>query len=116
MHEGVYTEQIVQAILEGVKAQGGGRILKARVVVGEMLHLQADAVRLHYEALAKGTPLEGSELDLVEAKVRLRCRACGAESEPEDHHLLQCPCGSREVEVLAGRGVQVESVEVDDGV
>ena len=114
MHEGVYTEQIVQAILEGLKQHPEGKVLKARIRVGEMLHLQPEAVKLHFDSITRGTRLQGAELEMAEEHVKVRCRACKAESEPADHHLLVCrACESRDVEVLAGRGVRVESVDLE---
>jgi Zn finger protein HypA/HybF involved in hydrogenase expression len=71
---------------------------------------------MHFSALAQGTPLAGVELELVEAPVELSCRACGKRSHPEDHHLLVCAaCGSREVEVLEGRSVVVERIDLQEG-
>jgi hydrogenase nickel incorporation protein HypA/HybF len=116
MHEGVYTDQIAEAVQAQLAAHPGAKPLKVRVKVGEMLHLQPDAVRMHFSALAAGTPLAGLELDLEEAPVELGCRACGKHSHPEDHHLLACAaCGSRDVEVLEGRSVVIERIDLVEG-
>ena len=40
-----------------------------------------------------------------------RCRSCGASFELTDSILL-CPCGSADVEVLAGRDLKILSMEV----
>ncbi len=115
MHEGAYTDQIAEAVRAQLAAHPGTRPLKVRVKVGEMLHLQAEAVRMHFSALAQGTPLAGLELELEEAPVELSCRACGRKSHPQDHHLLDCAaCGSRDVEVLEGRSVVVERIDLQE--
>jgi len=116
MHEGVYTDQIAEAVQAQLAAHPGTKPLKVWVKVGEMLHLQADAVRMHFGALAEGTPLAGVELVLDEAPVELKCRACGALSQPTDHHALACAaCSSRDVEVLEGRSVVVERIDLQEG-
>ena len=40
-----------------------------------------------------------------------RCRSCGTSFELSDPILL-CPCGSADVEVLAGRDLRILSMEV----
>jgi hydrogenase nickel incorporation protein HypA/HybF len=114
MHEGVYTDQIAQAVLDALKAHPGAKVKKVQVKVGEMLHLMPDAVRMHFAAITQGGPLQGVQLDLIEVHVKVRCRACGHEGEPHDHHALACEkCSGRELEVLAGRGVAVESIDLE---
>ncbi len=114
MHEGSFTEEIVQAILKELGDRPGQHASRVRVRVGEMLHLQSDAVRLHFGLLTKGTGLEGAELELEEVPVRVRCRGCGAEGPVEDHHLLACPvCGEARVVVLEGKDVFIQSVDLE---
>ena len=116
MHEGAYTDQIAEAVQAQLAAHPGAKPLKVWVKVGEMLHLQAEAVRMHFSAQAEGTPLAGVELELMEAPVGLKCRACGCQSHPEDHHALACAgCGSRDVEVLEGRSVVIERIDLQEG-
>lgn len=114
MHEANFTENIVQTILDELRKAPPGQARRARVVVGEMLHLNADSVRMHFEQMSLGTPLEGVALELVEEPVRLRCLNCGWSGEAEDHHLLFCSsCSSIAVDVLSGRDVIIDEVEVE---
>ena len=112
MHEGNFTEQIVEAILSELKGYSAGRPERIKVRVGEMLHLEEESVRLHYEILTKSTVLEGVPLDLQPVPVSLRCEVCKTESEAEDHHLLMCPkCHSFEVQITGGDQIEIEAIE-----
>lgn len=109
MHEGHFTEQIVEAVLKELDGAAVDREAAILVSVGEMFHLVSESVQLHYGILTKGTPLEGTVLILEEVPVEVVCRQCGERGGVEDHHLLLCSkCGSQEVEMVAGHEVTVE--------
>ena len=54
---------------------------------------------------------DGARLDLNVQPGSARCRSCGDSFELHDLILL-CPCGSADVEVLAGRDLRILSMEV----
>jgi hydrogenase nickel incorporation protein HypA/HybF len=66
-------------------------------------------MRFCFELVTAGTPLEGAALEFDQPDGRGRCRTCGADVELPDLILL-CPCGSADVEVVAGRELAVASV------
>ncbi len=115
MHEGNFTEQIVEALLSELSPYAGARPKRVCVEVGEMLHLIPETVRAHYEMLTRGTPLAGAELELQEVPVRVLCDMCGQRGTVEDHHVLLCPCcGASRVKVLSGREVIIRSIELEE--
>ena len=98
MHEANFTSEIVHTILSELTKAPAGKPKSVKVVVGEMLHLIPVSVNMHFDLLVRGTRLEGTMLELQEARVRIRCGKCGREGGVEDHHLLMCEsCGSLEV-------------------
>lgn len=114
MHEGNFTQQIVEAILDALKPCARQKPKQVRVRVGEMLHLVPDSVQMHYQVLTRNTVLEGVELLLEEEPVRITCRSCGKSGGVEDHHLLLCgSCGSREVDLTAGEDVIIDEIELE---
>jgi hydrogenase nickel incorporation protein HypA/HybF len=114
MHEAKYTEQIVEAIIRELGRYDGARPKKIKVLVGEMLHLDPEAVAFHYGVITKNASLQDVELELEEIPVKIHCRACGWEGHPEDHHLLQCEkCGSLEADLLNGQEIIIEKVEAE---
>ncbi|MEI8344882.1 MAG: hydrogenase maturation nickel metallochaperone HypA, partial [Candidatus Omnitrophota bacterium] len=73
MHEGGFTGRIVATILEELKKFPGQKVLRVKVLVGEMLHLEPESVKMHYQLLAKGSALEGVELELEQVPVTVEC-------------------------------------------
>ena len=111
MHEGHFTEQIVDAIVQEIKKYPGRKVKSVTVKVGEAYHLMPDSVLMHYELITKGTALEGATLDLVEEPMRVVCDQCHQQGPVEDHHLLLCSfCNSRQVRPVAGDKVTIEQV------
>lgn len=108
MHELAITQGVVDAILEKT---GERRVTVVRVKVGRLAGVVPDAIRFCFELVTAGTPLEGSILEIDEPGGVARCRSCGDDFGLADAILL-CRCGSADVEILAGRELQISSVEV----
>jgi hydrogenase nickel incorporation protein HypA/HybF len=108
MHELALAESIVDAVAEHV---GDARVVAVRLRVGRLAAVLPEALCFCFEVCAEGTPLEGASLHITDAPGRGVCRACGAEIEMGDL-LATCPCGSAGVEVIGGRDLRIESVEV----
>jgi hydrogenase nickel incorporation protein HypA/HybF len=82
-----------------------------RLEVGGLSGVVPDAMEFCYELLISGTPLEGSTLVIDQTRGAAHCRSCGRDFALSDLILL-CPCGSAEVDVVAGRELKVRSVEL----
>lgn len=116
MHEGHFTEQIVEAILQGLSEKSVVNPSRVKVRVGEMLHLEAESVLMHFRAITARTCLEKTELELESVPVLVRCRQCGEEGGVSDHHFLMCEtCESREVELIEGGDVVIEEITGEQG-
>ncbi len=113
MHEGQFTEKIVDAILLELKKFPGQKPKSVLVKVGEVFHLVPEAVKMHFEVLTKGTSLEGVLLDLQEESMEVYCPHCKKTTFVEDHHLVACPfCYAVDVTPIRGNQITVESIEL----
>ncbi len=108
MHELAITESVVAAVAERVD---GARVTRVALAIGRLSGVVPDAVRFCFDLCAKGTPLEGSRLEIVEVEGRARCRECGA-LQVVDDWLALCGCGSADLDVSAGRELRIREVEV----
>ena len=106
---------IATAVLNTALRHAGDRgVTSVGVRAGGLRQVVPDSLRFYFEVVARDTPLEGARLELVEVPVRLGCRTCGAEWEP-DWPLFRCPeCASATVTVLAGEELEVEYIEVEE--
>jgi hydrogenase nickel incorporation protein HypA/HybF len=113
MHEAA----IIEALHEQVEAlvPAGRRLVEVHVEVGELEHLDGEVLSAMWGAAVEGSGLAGAALRVTRTALRVRCRECGAEFAPEDPFLLLCPaCGVARPEVLAGGGVLLRSLEVEE--
>jgi hydrogenase nickel incorporation protein HypA/HybF len=108
VHELALTQSVVDLVAQRTR---GRRVLSVRVEVGSLSGVVPDAMLFAFDLAILGTSLEGAALDIEETAGRIRCHDCGAESASPDL-LLLCPCGSADVEVVAGRDLRVLSVEL----
>lgn len=108
MHELSIAESVVDAVLERT---GNRHVSTVRLQVGRLSGVVPDALTFCFELATAGTALEGADLQIESPTGRAHCRDCHQDFALDDLILL-CECGSADVEVTAGRELQVMSVEV----
>lgn len=108
MHELSIAESIVEAVLDRTGEQ---HVTAVRIQIGRLSGVTPDALTFCFELATAGTALEGAALEIEHCAGRVRCRSCDRVAESNDLILL-CPCGSADVDVVAGRELQLTSVEV----
>lgn len=101
-------ESVVDAVVERL---GNEHVAVVRLAIGTLAGVDVDALRFSFGVCAKGTSLDGAELEIRTITPRARCRACGTEHAPRS--LVEpCPCGSFDRELLAGDELRLLEVEV----
>jgi len=120
MHEYSVVRELLSLLLprlEGVP----GAIETVFLRKGELLVLSDRALEGAFEVLAAGTRLEGARLSIEPVEACLSCPSCGYEGPAERltdeafHFaipILSCPRCKGEVEVVSGRELAVDRVEV----
>jgi hydrogenase nickel incorporation protein HypA/HybF len=108
MHEMAITQSVVDAVCEHA---AGRRVHSVKLEVGELCAVVPDSMLFCFELATQGTVADGAFLDLDMQPGAARCRTCQRTFDLHDLILL-CPCGSADVEVLAGRDLRILSMEV----
>jgi hydrogenase nickel incorporation protein HypA/HybF len=108
MHEMAITQSVVEAVCEHA---AGRRVHSVKLEVGALCAVVPDSMQFCFELATEGTVADGARLDLDVQPGAARCRSCGQGFELRDFILL-CPCGSADVEVVAGRDLRILSMEV----
>lgn len=117
MHELAVTENILKVAISEAERNGARRITKIKLRIGAFTMVDPECVRYYFSLIGKDTMAREAVLEVKKTPLRLRCRACSGELEipEEDLPLFACTsCGSTEVEILSGRELFVESIEVED--
>ena len=72
-----------------------------------------DLLESAFEIYKRGTLAESARLEIVRVPVRVRCPDCGGESMREDSDFSCTACGSRRVEIVEGRELIVETIDLE---
>ncbi len=115
MHEMGIAQQMVTIALESIpEDEETPRVQTMNLRIGSMAAVVEDSLRFCFEIITKDTPLEGTALVIEHVPLKLRCSACGNEWETETP-AFRCPaCSSGEVEIIAGRELDIDSLELAD--
>ena len=108
MHELAIAESVVDTVTQRLP---GAKVTCVRLEIGALSGVVPDSIRFCFDLATEGTGLAGARLEITEPPARCRCRACGAEFQP-DSPVVLCPCGSPDVAVLSGEQLKIVSVQV----
>lgn len=114
MHELGIMTGVMDAVTKSAHDAGADKVLKVTLSVGEMTECIQDALEFAFEALTEDNPfVRDAELTINMIKPKSRCLECGAEFEHDRFHMFCPECDSFATELLAGRELQIDSIEVD---
>jgi hydrogenase nickel incorporation protein HypA/HybF len=110
VHELGITRNVVAIVSE---AANGRRVSRVTLEVGKLAGVMPDAIAFCFDAVAKGTPIEGAVLEIREIEGRCRCRTCGSEFTTPAL-FTPCPCGSQSLERLSGEELNIKSMQLEE--
>ena len=114
MHELGIMTGVMDAVTKSAHDAGADKVLKVTLSVGEMTECIQDALEFAFEALTEDDPfVRDAELTINMIQPKSRCLECGAEFEHDRFHMFCPECDSFATELLAGRELQIDSIEVD---
>ena len=113
MHELSLVASVFDILEEKAREHGASRVTKIVLKVGVMSGVVPDLLESAFDSYTKGTLAEEARLEIVRVPVKLRCPDCGGETAREDTDFSCAACGSRRVEIVAGRELVVETIELE---
>jgi hydrogenase nickel incorporation protein HypA/HybF len=113
MHEFSLMQSVLEQVDSTARKAGAEQVTEIRLVIGEMREVVPSALEFAFEALAPGTLSENALLTTTTVRPRSRCVQCGHEYE-HDRFTWSCPvCDSLATELLAGKELYIDTIEVD---
>ncbi len=113
MHELGLMTGVMGVVTQAAEEAGAVRVTDISLSVGEMTEAIEDALVFAFEALSEGTICEGAALHVNMGKPASRCLECGAEYEHDRFHMTCPTCESPFTELIAGKEMKIDSIEVD---
>ncbi len=105
--------QIIEIATESIPADAGNvRVEKINLKIGKLAAVVPDSLRFCFDIAVKDTLLEGAQLEIRELPVTARCRECDMQWTIESPAFVCDNCGSGSLEILSGRELDIESIEI----
>lgn len=113
MHELSLIASVFDVLEEQAREHGAARVTRVVLRIGVMSGVVPDLLESAFEIYKRGTLAESARLEIVRVPVRVRCPDCGGESMREDSDFSCTACGSRRVEIVEGRELIVETIDLE---
>lgn len=116
MHELGIMTGVMESSVASAKAAGASKVIKISLSVGEMTEAIEDALVFAFEVLIEQQEYSlcaGAQLEITMVRPRSSCLECGAEYEHDRFHMTCPDCGGFATKLIAGRELQIDSIEVD---
>jgi hydrogenase nickel incorporation protein HypA/HybF len=114
MHELSIAQALVEQVEAAAKKEHALHVVRVVIAVGALSGVDAESLRALFPLVAEGTVADGAELVVEPVAARVKCRACGHEAQTDEAFFIGCAaCGSRDVEVSAGRELNIRTVELE---
>ena len=129
MHEWALAEAILTSAKELAEKEKLREVTEVTIRIGELQQVEPSILRFALSEMKRDI-FKKAKFRILKAKTTLKCRVCGTTWQfnikkldeqtaeaihfvPEvAHTYIKCPkCGSRDFEILNGRGVWLESVK-----
>ena len=115
MHEMGIAEQIKANAMAALPGDHGHlAVKKIRLKVGALAAVKPESLRLCFELISKGTPFEQATLEIEEIPAVARCRKCQRQWTLKEPVLTCATCENSTVDVISGRELNIESMDVLD--
>ena len=115
MHEMGIATEIVRIVIDSIPADmPNSKVARINLKVGKLAAVVPQSLLFCFDIAAKETAAEGAQLSIEEIAVSARCNACAQRWEVSEP-VFQCPeCAGTSVEMLTGRELDIESIELEE--
>lgn len=112
MHELGIAKDLFAKVRAKAKENKLKRITRIKIKLGEASAVEKEFLRHSFiDHILPGSIAEGAALEIAKEEVKARCETCDKSISVQEAG-LSCPhCGGRELEIISGKDVYVESIE-----
>jgi hydrogenase nickel incorporation protein HypA/HybF len=113
VHELSLVASVIEVLEENAREHGAARVTRVVLRVGVMAGVVPELLESAFDTYKKGTLAGSARLEIVRVPVKLRCPGCGGEAVREDADFSCAACGSRRVEIVEGRELVVQTIDLE---
>ncbi|MER2606023.1 MAG: hydrogenase maturation nickel metallochaperone HypA [Siculibacillus sp.] len=113
MHEMSLMESVLEIVEDEARKAGATKVKAVRLDIGELSHVEPEAMRFCFEAVVRGTIAGEAVLEIVRVPGQGWCIDC-SETVALSERFGACPkCGNHRVQMTAGDDMRVAELEVE---
>ena len=113
MHELAITQSMFDIVLKQAEQVQAKKVTKINLVIGEMTGVVSESVQFYLDFLTKDTVAEGAVVSIKIVPLKAQCRNCNQTFEVKEFDWTCPDCKGGSVEIIDGKELFVESIEVD---
>lgn len=117
MHELAVAESLIKIIGEEMAKHNLGKLLKVKIVYGQISAIVPEALDTAFEVLTHGTPMAEAIIEMEQKPLQVRCRQCEHEFCPDKDDVVFMPCPKCAAEmghtIIAGRELYIDHIEAE---
>lgn len=112
MHEMSLAQGVIDIVAEAARAHRAARILRVRLRIGALSHVEPEALRFCFDVVARGTAAEGAALAIDQPAGTAWCAGCETDVTIASRGETCPACGSARLLVTGGDDMTVQDLEV----
>lgn len=114
MHEYSIAQSIMQIVLAEAEKANARKILKISLKIGDLTGVFPDSLSFCLDLCSKGTIAENAHLTIEKVPIRGYCHHCNKVFLIEDNQYICQNCGNLKIELVTGRELQINHLEIED--
>ena len=114
MHEMSIAQSIVDIVKQELARHGSERLLAVNIAVGKLAAVLPQQLAFCFSMITVDTSLAGATLNIREVPLGYVCSSCGGECSSDEVLFVCLKCGEKNLSLIAGRELTIESIEVAD--
>lgn len=114
MHELSIAESILDIVTAEAVKHRAPTVTAIKLRFGEFTGVVREALEFAFEIARRGTVAERAVLEIEWVPLETRCPGCGLTVRPREDLSLMCKRCGKPVEILSGREMQVEYVDLTE--
>ena len=113
MHELAVCQALIEQVETAAANERALRVVRVVIAVGALSGVEPEALGSLFPLVAEGTVAADADLVVERVAARVKCRACGREAQTDTAFIGCTACGSKDVELSAGRELNIKSIELE---
>jgi hydrogenase nickel incorporation protein HypA/HybF len=113
MHELSLAEAMLDIIKQQAEQEGFSKVTKVVLEIGELSHVEADAMSFCFDAVIAGSLAQGASLEIAGIPAKGSCLKCKKTSLMKNLYDPCEYCGEFGLELVAGDQLRIKHLEVE---